>query len=246
MRKPWCIVRHLHCECSSALTVDCWILFLNADIELNVDSDVHIKFRMLCGKNLQTSWNPYVAGYTYGTKYVKFIRKGITSDIWWQNDGGQINPQTFPDLANPQQMMPDTHVCSMRTVALMKTTAATLPWILLPVCWFTVRASVAYLYWPISRAGGKPFLNSNYFDAISEKSNIPSSANRQERCLWSVNEWQTLPKQQQVRPNRSSSFLTAARSPTINTTSSSIRLSVRLSILASALVDPQQPHRFTC
>lgn len=187
MRKPWCIVQHLDCECTSALTVDCWILFLSADIELNVDSDVHIKFRMLCRKNLQTSWNPYVAGYTYDTKYVKFIRKGITSDIWWQNDGGQINPQTFPDLANPQQMMPDTHVCSMRTVALMKTTAATLPWILLPVCWFTVRASVAYLYWPISRAGGKPFLNSPYFDAISEKSNIPSSANWQERCLWSVN-----------------------------------------------------------
>lgn len=33
--------------------------------------------------------------------------------------GVGVNPQTFPDFSNPQQMMPDTHVLSTRTVTLM-------------------------------------------------------------------------------------------------------------------------------
>lgn len=100
-------------------------------------------------------------GKAHHREYITHFQRGMRGGkyIWWQNSGGQINPQTFPDHNNPQQMMPDAHVCSMRTVALMETIKATEPWSLFPAHWFTGLASATYLCILIARTAGEPLLN---------------------------------------------------------------------------------------
>lgn len=48
--------------------------------------------------------------------YYSYLQR-YRNDIWWQNGRGQINPQTFLDHNNPQQMRNDTDIlkCSMGT-----------------------------------------------------------------------------------------------------------------------------------